>query len=46
LLGQRFVERRIYDYKMLLDLDDHGSRERCFCSENVNSSTRSCSSVC
>jgi FkbM family methyltransferase len=24
LLGQRFVERRIYDYKMLLDLDDYG----------------------
>lgn len=24
LLGKRFVERRIYDYKMLLDLDDRG----------------------
>jgi len=24
LLGKRFVERRIYDYRMLLDLDDRG----------------------
>jgi FkbM family methyltransferase len=24
VLGQRFVERRIHDYKMLLDLDDRG----------------------